>query len=136
MSKKRSFNKAQEEYIKKFAKTLSDKLEMVPRDEWGAYAPPHLLQAWRSKKYVVQVYNAPGGVFRLSINRVNRHKGNWADKITWDELQSIKSQVGFGDWFAVEVYPKDKDVVNVANMRHLWVLPFPLSFAWTQDGGE
>ena len=31
---------------------------------------------------------------------------------------------------AVEVFPADDQVVNVANMRHLWVLPEPLPFAW------
>lgn len=79
---------------------------------------------------LVQIYDERNGVIRLSINRVTRHKGQWADKMTWDELQAIKHDVGFGDYFAVEIYPKDKDVVNVANMRHLWVLPRPLGFAW------
>ncbi|EOG1815585.1 hypothetical protein ACK3RA_000943 [Enterobacter hormaechei] len=47
-----------------------------------------------------------------------------------DALQEIKSAVGYGDRDAVEIYPRDSDVVNVANMRHLWITPEPIAFAW------
>jgi hypothetical protein len=32
--------------------------------------------------------------------------------------------------WAVEIYPADGDVVAVANMRHLWLLPEAPAFAW------
>jgi hypothetical protein len=35
-----------------------------------------------------------------------------------------------GDKDAVEIYPADKDIVNVANMRHLIVLPAPFPYTW------
>jgi hypothetical protein len=54
----------------------------------------------------------------------------WADNITWDELQALKTQCGYGGHDAVEVYPPTRDVVNVANIRHLWVLAEKLPFAW------
>jgi len=31
---------------------------------------------------------------------------------------------------AIEIFPADMDVVNVANMRHLWVMAEPVEFAW------
>lgn len=34
---------------------------------------------------------------------------------------------------AVEIYPAERDIVNVANMRHLWVLPERLPFGWRRD---
>jgi hypothetical protein len=37
---------------------------------------------------------------------------------------------------AVEVYPPAGDVVNVANMRHLWVLRDRLPFAWRGGKGH
>lgn len=52
------------------------------------------------------------------------------DQITWDQLQTIKSELGFGDWYAVEVYPANADLVNDANMRHLWMLETRLSIGW------
>jgi hypothetical protein len=61
---------------------------------------------------------------------INRD-GLWIDGLTWDDLQTVKREVGFGKCFAVEVFPEDSHVVNDANMRHLWVLGERLPFAWT-----
>jgi hypothetical protein len=44
--------------------------------------------------------------------------------------------VGFGAADALEVYPRDGDVVNVANIRHLWVLRDPLPWAWGEGRGS
>lgn len=79
---------------------------------------------------MVQQYDEPNGVIRLSINSTTRQGRRWADGLTWDTLQDIKSACGYGDRDAVEVYPPRIDEVNVANMRHLWILPVPLSFVW------
>lgn len=133
---KQAFYIAEEIVSKEFVKTLPDELVKVPRSEWGFNAPPILLEVWRSKKYLVQIYATSTNVKRLSINKTSRHKGQWADKLTWDELQDIKDKVGYGDSLAIEIYPKNKDVVNVANMRHLWVLPFSLPFGWVNDGAD
>lgn len=56
--------------------------------------------------------------------------GEWADGISWDELMRIKSEVGYKDSWAVEVYPSDSHVINVANMRHLFLLKEKPDFAW------
>lgn len=94
-------------------------------------APPGLQKVWRSSRFMAQLYHENGGV-RLSINRtaIDVVTGRWIDGITWDELQALKAQAGFGDRMAVEIYPADGHVVNVANMRHLWILDDPLPFAW------
>lgn len=42
--------------------------------------------------------------------------------ITWDELQEIKEWL-FPGRIALEVYPPADKVVDVANLRWLWVLP-------------
>ncbi|MGL0761287.1 DUF4222 domain-containing protein [Citrobacter freundii] len=61
------------------------------------------------------------------------NSGRWKDGISWDALQEIKNAVGYADRDAVEIYPAQKDVVNVANMRHLWIVNEPLNFAWRKD---
>lgn len=38
-------------------------------------------------------------------------------------LAQVYEEAGYGDRDAFEAYPRQADVVNVANMRHLWVLP-------------
>lgn len=42
--------------------------------------------------------------------------------VTWDDLQAIKEFLWPGQ-IALEVYPPASQLVNVANMRWLWVLP-------------
>ena len=105
-----------------------------PRSEWPvssdtAGAPA---KVWRSRLYLVQQYPAVApALCRLSINIASRPGERWADGITWKQLQQIKRQVGYCGFDAVEVYPDDDDVVDVANMRHLWILePDSLPFAW------
>lgn len=110
-------------------------LRAVPKGEWpNNYGkvdnPP--LQVFRSRGFLVQVYSEQfPALVRLSIHRtmVDRRL-QWVDGITWDELQRLKGEAGYGDHQAIEFYPPDIDVVNVANIRHLWVMQEPLPFAW------
>jgi hypothetical protein len=69
-------------------------------------------------------------VVRLSVCRTSLAGDRWQDGITWDELQRLKRECGYGDADAIEVFPADTDVVNVANMRHLWVMADPIACAW------
>ena len=92
-------------------------------------------RVWRSRHFVVQEYPEANDVIRLTINRtsVNQTTLDWQDGITWDELQDIKRQCGYGDREAVEIYPPDNNVVNVGSMRHLWILPSLLRFSWKNE---
>lgn len=97
-----------------------------------------LVMVFVSRKFLVQVYAEPQEdvfetVYRLSVNRVKRNQHGWAQDITWKELQQVKRELGYGDWYAIEIYPRDKDVVNVANMRHLWLFEKPLPYGWTKE---
>ena len=105
---------------------------IVPRSKWPLFKLSGLTEVWRSRYYLIQVFQEKNGVERLSvcITDADSATGRWKDGISWESLQEIKRQVGRGDKDAVEVFPKDADVVNVANMRHLWVLPEALPFAW------
>ncbi len=40
--------------------------------------------------------------------------------ISWEEMQAVKSLVWGADAVAVEIYPKQSQVVNSGNYRHLW----------------
>ncbi len=110
----------------------------IPREKWPdtsfLYQVP--VSVWLSRDFLAQVFDEENmgdcekGVIRITVNRAQRVKGNWRGEITWDELQIIKRELGYGDSFAIEIYPGDMDVVNVANMRHIWVLPKPLNVGW------
>ena len=43
--------------------------------------------------------------------------------ITWDELQAIKDREMGVEASAVEVYPQGSEILNKANVRHLWRVP-------------
>lgn len=114
-----------------------EKLAEVPRATLPAHQSDRFVRVLRSRQFLVQEFIEPGGIIRLSVNRTTlRGHGRWDDGITWDELQRLKAEAGYGDRFAVEVYPADGDVVNVGNLRHVWILPEPLAFAWRRTGGS
>lgn len=98
----------------------------IPEGATDRQDPP-CVRAWRNRDFLVQQYEE-GDWIRLSVNRtVLRADGRWADGISWDMLMVIKAGVGFADRLAVEAYPRADHVINVANMRHLWINKDP---AW------
>lgn len=107
-------------------------LQLVPRHEWP-YEPDGLRRVWRSRYFLVQEHEANDpALVRLSVIRTSLEPigGRWIGDIAWDDLQRIKCECGYAQHDAVEVYPNAIDVVNVENMRHLWVMRNPLSFVW------
>jgi hypothetical protein len=120
-----NIRKQQHEYVSRFPKTLTEiPVSEIPHDD---HAP---VRAWRSRYYLAQEFHEDG-LIRLSVCRAKLGTGGrWQDGLSWDELQQIKHDVGYGDWYAYEIYPADINVVNVANMRHLWLFETALPFGW------
>ena len=107
-----------------------DELRPIPPEAWPNPAPRGLVQVWASRDFLAQVYTEDGAT-RISICRTRLDGDNkWKDGITWEDLQRIKCGIGLGDFAAYEVYPADDDVVNVANMRHLWIPAVPINLGW------
>lgn len=59
-----------------------------------------------------------GAVRHLRVRRYDDRDG-----ITWDELQAVKNERLGPDARAIEIYPPESELVNEANIRHLWVIP-------------
>lgn len=118
-------------------KSWPTELRLWPRDQWPPLSAgaAHPVECWRSKAFLVQIFSEREGIERLSINRTTHNGERFDDGISWDDLQRLKRECGRGDRDAVEIFPADTDTVNVANMRHLWVLPAPLTFAWRNKKG-
>lgn len=105
--------------------------EGIPKEKWPfAVRPPKRVLV--SDEFMVQVYAEKDDITRLSVLRKKRDKKTktWVDGITWDELQRVKNAVGYANFCAVEVFPEQHNVVNVAAIRHLWVLPERPDFVW------
>lgn len=107
-------------------------LKPVPESQWPVRChDPKRSNVWANSYFLVQEFQEENGVIRLSINTTSMAaNGRWKDGITWDALQEIKNAVGYEDRDAVEIFPAQEDLVNVANMRHLWILPEAIPFAW------
>ena len=68
------------------------------------------VSVWRSRSFLVQVFNEGHQdgrkVTRLTVARTELgDDGRWKADITWDELQQIKRECGFGNCYAIEVFP-------------------------------
>ena len=121
-------------HAKNMQKKYTKEFIEVPRDEW----PPisltdtnRRLKVLINREYLVQIMEHDAGIIRLSVNLTQIQKnGHWKDGIAWEALQGIKDMLGYSDRDAVEVYPCRDDIIYDANMRHLWVLPNKLDFAW------
>lgn len=113
-----------------------DVLCPVAQSEWPTNPGLQLpLAVWRSRRFMVAAYRErdTAGI-RLSVNRAELKpgaiNGDWLDGISWDDLQRIKRECGYGDRQAIEIYPPDYEIVNVGNMRHLWILDSPINAGW------
>lgn len=114
-------------------------MRRAPRETWPEPVNPKLVEVWLDRDFLAQLFTENDGVLRLSVNRTVRDASagdgvvRWIDGITWDDLMQVKRECGFANNWAVEVFPADAHVVNVARMRHLWILPEAPRFAWRQS---
>ncbi len=101
-----------------------------------------MLCAYVNRVYSVQVYECEveelGIVTHLALRRHDTLMPR-----AWSDLQRIKDELVGPERVAVEVFPKRTQLVDVANMAHLWVfpegyeLPFGLHInAWGVQGGD
>lgn len=95
----------------------------IPPGTRSQYGVPGLWRAFRNAVFSVQVYPRRcewGEVLHLMVRRHDA-----AAVRSWHDLQRIKSTlpVAGPDRVAVEVYPRDDELVDDANIYHLWLLP-------------
>ena len=118
--------------IEKENKEWPLELKIVPKEKWPTVPQVRLFKVWRSRGFIVQEYQEDKAI-RLTVNRtVIDDKGDYVGGNTWEELQSLKHQCGYSDRCGVEIYPPDKDVMNVANMRHLWIPDDDPEYRWNK----
>jgi hypothetical protein len=124
--------KAKRDQLRHGNRAATVELSEIPRGQWPASTTKVIPdRVFRSKTFLALIFPEVDGAVRMSVARTELDKsGHWKDGISWEELQRLKREAGFGAMQAVELYPPDEDVVNVANMRHLWLMLEPLPFQW------
>lgn len=78
---------------------------------------------YRNWVFSVLSRDAGNGVTHLAISSLS------GVRPTWPEAMRIKNELAGEGATAVEVYPPAGEVIDEANMYHLWVLPEPLPFS-------
>ena len=61
---------------------------------------------------------------------------NGEGEITWSQKQQIKNELFGEDRFAIEVFPKQKKLVDVMDVYHLWVFDKKLEMPFGIGKGE
>lgn len=122
--------KAAKDFMKK--ESLKYNTLFVPIE--GKHPNPDFVQAVRNKDFLVQIFKEKHAT-RLSINKtkLNKDGSAWEDGILWDDIQRIKRNLGYGDSCAIELYPPEKEVVNVANIRHIFIVENAPEFMWKRS---
>lgn len=108
---------------------VGEEMPMPPGSRWQSWAahpdprrsPAGLARVWVSHVYIVQLFTShPRDPWdRLSIRRIDGAE----IRERWDELQAIKNETVGEHVCAVECFPSESDLVNVARMRHLFLVP-------------
>lgn len=126
-------SKAQLQFLRETNRTYPEHLVRIPVEDFPpdfalAKRPP--VELWRSRKFLVQVFAEKSAVERLTVCRTQITGKTWLPGISWDELQQLKRECGRGEVWAVEIFPPESELVNVENMRHLFVTYDAPTFAW------
>lgn len=84
--------------------------------------------AHRNKVFAVLDRPIAGGVRHLAVSSLSGERPSW-----W-EMQRIKNELAGETSTAVEVYPPQSEVVDGADMFHIWVMLAPLPFSLFEAG--
>lgn len=82
--------------------------------------------AHKNKVFSVLDRTLEGGVRHLAVSSLSGIRPSWR------EMQRIKDELAGCDRTAIEVYPPATEIVDEADMFHIWVLTAPLPFGLRQ----
>lgn len=116
-----SRTKAQKAAAKKLFKKHAGKLEQIDLEKRNS--PQWMTRAFSNNRYVVMINdNARIKGIDAVKAMVQRHD----DKPIqghWRQLQNIKNELFGTDATAIEFYPPESELEDVANIYWLWVIP-------------
>lgn len=98
-----------------------EKIEF-PRGTVGSGWSARFTACHRNRVFAVLEGAAEGGVIHLGVSSLSNERPSW-----W-EMQRIKDELAGEEMTAVEVYPPHTEIVDGADMFHIWVLPSALPF--------
>jgi hypothetical protein len=129
-------NRAERRGREAFARTIRagwtpfERLHVEHLIEYG-----NCVACWRNNRYSVQVFDRTRLGVPFTHIAIRRHDNE--TEFPWSDLQRIKNEICGPEREAVEMFPAHSEVVDLANMRHLFVLsegsrlPFTIRGPWT-----
>jgi len=97
-----------------------------------------ICEGWNNNRYACWVSHEETEWGRVAHLWIRRHDSQPVR--SWSDVQRIKREVLWDgrERVGVEVYPPDAEIVDQANMYHLWVMPkgfcLPFSLAAREEG--
>jgi len=86
-------------------------------------------KGWINDRYVV-LEGAAQTLAGIPLRHLQIIRRDWSHEQAWRDLQAIKTLLVGPDNEAVQLYPAERRVVDVANITHLWVLADPATRFW------
>jgi hypothetical protein len=105
-----------------------DNLKEIPRNEWP-YNPDtgnhKIIKAYKNSEVAVLEYHLTiwWGFRRVKIRHLGIRTFREVMLNRFYDLMSVKNQICGEDCVAVQVYPKESEIMDDANMVHLFVFP-------------
>jgi hypothetical protein len=81
--------------------------------------------AFVNQIFSVLVRNLPDGTMHFAVTSLT------GIRPTWPEMQRIKDELSSPAHTAMEVYPPKAEIIDDADMYHLWVLPVTLALPFS-----
>ena len=131
----RAQHRAQVSYARELARLPWQPLaikRLTPEDRSRFERIGCFVDGWVNNVVAVQTYNrdtAWGRVLHLAVRRHDE-----TEIVGWDLLQRVKNEVVGEDRVALEVYPRATELLDLAPMRHLFVLPEGFEMPLTING--
>lgn len=129
-SEKRLHNKMRQSKAKDLFKLEAGKLEII--DLSTREHPDWMTRAYSNNRYVVMICDnaetSKGAAIRCMIQRHD----NTPIPNHWAEIQKVKNEIFGKEAIGIEYYPKESELVDVANIYWLWIfkdethLPIPI----------
>lgn len=93
-----------------------------PRGSAGMSWAAEFTKAHRNRVFSVLDRTLANGVRHLAVTSLSQQRPSWP------EMQRIKDDLAGAAATAVEVYPPKLEIVDGADMYHIWILTEPLPF--------
>lgn len=93
---------------------LAGRCALAPNEKWASVV-------YVNNRYSVQASTVATEIGEVLHLWIRRHDGEMPR--AWSDLQRIKNAIAGESCTAVEVFPPQSELVDSANMAHLWVYP-------------